>query len=195
MRRFLTLIISICLSLAVAVPASYATGTKEINGVYHQLKQLTEAGDYKDALPVAETLVRLCREYFGGDDPRTAEAWKEYADVCENLSKPDEAEKAMRETLRITEKAVGQESKPTAVELNNLGEFYKRLGRYKESEPLLKKALEIHKKLLGLDNDQTVICLNNLGELYKATRDYAKAEPLTGPSPCLSRRFKFDEKF
>src|SRR5271165_5010547 len=107
MRRFLagSLLILIFHGLMVAVPALSATGTEEIKGVYDQLKQLTEAGNYQGALPVAETLVRLFREYFGGDDPRTVVALKEYADVCENLGKTDEAEQAMREALRISEKA------------------------------------------------------------------------------------------
>src|SRR5271166_2084383 len=180
MRRFLagSLLILICHGLMVAVPDLSATGTEEIKGVYDQLKQLMKVGDYEDALPVAETLVRLFREYFGGDDPQTGQALQDYADICENLGKTDEAEGAMREALRITEEAFGKESQRAAAELNDLGEFYKRLGRYNESEPLLKRALQIHEKLLGLDNEQTVICLNNLGELYKATRNYTKAEPL-----------------
>ena len=115
MRGFLarSLLILIWHGLMVAVPALSATGAEEIKGVYDQLKQLMKAGDYEDALPTAETLVKLFREYFGGDDPRTAEALKDYADVCENLGKTDEAEGAMREALRITEKAFGKESQRT----------------------------------------------------------------------------------
>src|SRR5271165_934114 len=94
MRGFLagSLLILIFHGLMVAVPALSATGTEEIKGVYDQLKELTEAGNYKDALPVAETLVRLFREYFGGDDPQTAQALQDYGDICENLGKTDEAE-------------------------------------------------------------------------------------------------------
>ncbi len=67
MRRFLagSLLILIWHGLMVAVPALSATGTEEIKGVYDQLRQLMKAGNYEDALPAAETLVRLSREYFG----------------------------------------------------------------------------------------------------------------------------------
>src|SRR5208337_5170075 len=94
MRRFLagSPLILIRHGLMVAVPALSATGTEEIKGVYDQLKQLMKVDDYEDALPVAEALVRLSREYFGGDDPQTAQALKDYADVCENLGKTEQAE-------------------------------------------------------------------------------------------------------
>ena len=109
MRGFLagSLLILICHGLMVAVPALSATGTEEIKGASDRLKQLMKMGDYEDALPAAETLVRLFREYFGGDDPRTAQALMEYADVCEKLGKTDEGERALLEALRIAEKAFG----------------------------------------------------------------------------------------
>jgi tetratricopeptide (TPR) repeat protein len=177
MRRFLarSLLILICHGLMVAVPAFSATCTEEIKGASDQLKQLMKMGNYEDALSAAETLVRLSREYFGVDDPRTAEALKDYADVCENLGKTDEAERAMREALRITEKAFGKESQRTAAELNDLGEFYKRLGRYNESEPLLKRALEIHEKLLGLDMSRRLFASITSGNFTR--------QPATTPKP------------
>src|SRR5260370_22504398 len=107
MRRFLagSLLILIFNGLTVVVPAPSATGTEAIKSASDQLKQLMKMGNYKDALSAAEKLVRLSREYFGVDDPRTAEALTDYADVCENLAITDDADRAMREALRIIENA------------------------------------------------------------------------------------------
>src|ERR1700730_19443314 len=107
MRRFVAgiLLILSCHGLTVVVPALSATGTEEIKGASDQLEQLMKMGNYEDALSAAETLVRLSREYFGMDDPRTAQALMEYADVCEKLGKTDEGERALLEALRIAERA------------------------------------------------------------------------------------------
>jgi len=92
--------------------------------------------------------------------------------------KYEEAEKPLKRSLEICEKALGPDHPDVATCLNNLALLYKSQGKYAKTEPLHKRSLKIWEKALGPDHPQVAISLNNLAALYKAQGRYSEVEPL-----------------
>ena len=123
---------------------------------------------------VAAMGVAWCRD---GSADELREAYNEYKALNE-AGKYHEALPFAKAALRLGVMQFGEDSKTTAVFLNNLGALYYALGDYAKAEPLYKRALAISEKALGPDHPSVATGINNLGNLYYALGDDAKAEPL-----------------
>ncbi|MFV9692032.1 MAG: tetratricopeptide repeat protein [Desulfobacteria bacterium] len=88
------------------------------------------------------------------------------------------AEKPLRRSLMINEKALGRDHPDVAISLNNLALLYDAQGKYSEAEPSHKRSLAIREKVLGPDHPDVATSLNNLAGLYDAQGKYSEAEPL-----------------
>jgi len=86
-----------------------------------------------------------------------------------------EAEKSVKRSLAISEKALGPDHPEVATTLNNLAGLYESQGRYDEAEPLYQRSLAIKEKALGPDHPEVATTLNNLAVLYYQQGEYEKA--------------------
>ena len=133
---------------------------------------------YREAIPLAQQLVELDQKDLGSEDPETATALNNLAELYRLAGDYAKAELFCSEALRIREKVLGHEALDTAQSLNNMALIYKDVGNYAKAEPLFSEALRLRQDVLGPENPDTVLTLSNLALLYLANGEYSKAEPL-----------------
>jgi tetratricopeptide (TPR) repeat protein len=143
-----------------------------------QIDKLYDEGRFKEAIPLAETVVALTKGAKGDEDPDRATSLNNLAELYQATGDYARAEPLLKEALKISQKVFGPEHPETAQYLNNLAALYWAMDDYGKAEALYKEILEIMRKVLGPQHPDTVRSLNNLAGLYKAMGDYAKAESL-----------------
>jgi tetratricopeptide (TPR) repeat protein len=88
------------------------------------------------------------------------------------------AEKPLRRSLMINEKALGPDHPDVAASLNNLALLYYAQGKYGEAEPLYKRSLVMFEKALGPDHPHVAIVCKNMAELYRKIGKKEEADKL-----------------
>jgi CHAT domain-containing protein/tetratricopeptide (TPR) repeat protein len=170
------LVLMLCLALAgaasVATP-SFAQGLSAQSG---RIIQLTRAGKYAEALPLAQAMVAQLEK--GSPNRDLAGAINNLAQVYGDMGRDAEAEPLYKRALAIMERSAGLDSADIAPELNNLAALYERQLRYAEAEPLFKRALAIRERALGANRPDVGQSLNNLATLYERQDRHADSEPL-----------------
>jgi CHAT domain-containing protein/Tfp pilus assembly protein PilF len=152
---------------------SFAQGLSAQSG---KIIQLTRAGKYAEALPLAQAMVAQLEK--GPPNRDLAGAINNLAQVYGDMGRDGEAEPLYKRALAIMEKSAGLDSADIAPELNNLAALYERQLRYPEAEPLFKRALAIRESALGANHPDVGQSLNNLATLYERQDRHADSEPL-----------------
>ncbi len=187
LRSFLRPII---LAIALALPPAFAQspGDAELKAMNSRIEELLEAGNYNEAMPLAERYLTAAAARYGENAPEYATGLNNLAALLYATNRLTEAEPLFRRALDIDEKSFGPDHPEVATALDNLATLLKTTNRYAEAEPLVRRALRIYESKLGPDHPQVAINLGNLAQLLQDTNRYAEAEPL------MRRALAVDEK-
>ena len=115
-----------------------------------------------DALPFARRLVIVRMRRYGQDDPRTATALHQNADVLIALGQLNAAAEVQQAALQIFETKLGPDHYNTAAGLHNLGAIRLAQKRYAEAEGYLRRALAAKEKTLKPGDLRIAPTLDNL---------------------------------
>jgi CHAT domain-containing protein/tetratricopeptide (TPR) repeat protein len=143
-----------------------------------QILQLYQHERYQQAIPLAEKLLAVTERTLGPDDPNTATALNDLAELYRVTGAYAKAEALFQQALQIYQKGLGPDHPYTASALNNLAELYRVTGAYAKAEALFQQALQITQRALGPDDPATATYLNNLAGLYLTMGAYARTEAL-----------------
>jgi CHAT domain-containing protein/tetratricopeptide (TPR) repeat protein len=174
----------LALTMGLALIASAWLGTSvfaqksDIAALGARIAELSRAGKYSEAIPLAQRQVANLEKSFGPVNRDVAGALNNLALLYGNQGRDAEAEPLYERSLSILEKTDGLDRAEIAPELNNLAALYERQGRYAEAEPLFKRALAIREKALEPAHPDVGQSLNNLATLYERQGRHADAEPL-----------------
>ena len=83
-----------------------------------------------------------------------------------------------RQSLAISERALGPHHLETGRNLNNLALLLQKKGTFSAAEPILRRAHEIYEKVLGANHSEVGISLDNLAMLLRDQGDFDAAESL-----------------
>ena len=133
----------IACACAVLLCFDFAAGQSDsdIREMVNQINQLREAGKYRDAVPIAEQVLKYCEKNYGPDHPETADSLSDLASLYGHMGERAKAVTLYERTLKIREKALGRDHPHTAIIVNNLAETYREMGDFAKAEPLSKRAL------------------------------------------------------
>ncbi|MFE4108683.1 tetratricopeptide repeat protein, partial [Almyronema epifaneia] len=150
----------------------------EVNQLEQQFSQRYEAGQYAEAIPIAERILALHQTISGKTHLDVARSFNNLALLYQFQSRYREAESFYQEALEIYRLLRGSIHPDVATTLNNLADLSRVQGRYAEAESFYREALEILRA--DSENSQTVVAtnLNNLAILYQSQGRYAEAEAL-----------------
>jgi tetratricopeptide (TPR) repeat protein len=141
-----------------------------------EITELSRAGKYSEAIPLAQRLLANL-EKSSGPDRDIAASLNNLALLYANQGRDAEAEPLYRRSLAIMEKAFGPESAEVGAGLSNLAALYQRQARYAEAEPLFKRSLALRERALGREH-HVAQSLNNLATHYEKQDRHADSEPL-----------------
>ena len=168
----LALLASTCLS----APSSAQKG--EAATLSAKITELSRAGQYSEAVPLAQGQLQSLEKKYGPRHRDVAAALNNLAELYGHQGNDAAAEPLLKRAIAILDKVVGLDSSEAAPELNNLAALYQRQERYSEAEPLFKRALAIREKSLGRDHPDLGQSLNNLATLYEKQDRHGDSEPL-----------------
>jgi CHAT domain-containing protein len=170
------LLLMLCLALVGAAFVATPSFAQSLSAQSSKIIQLTRAGKYAEALPLAQAMVAQLEK--GPPNRDLAGAINNLAQVYGDMGRDAEAEPLYKRALAIMEKSAGLDSADIAPELNNLAALDERQLRYAEAEPLFKRALAIREKALAANHPDVGQSLNNLATLYERQDRHADSEPL-----------------
>jgi tetratricopeptide (TPR) repeat protein len=140
--------------------------------------KLYAAGQYRNAIPLAERALEIQEKALGPDHPDVATALNNLASLYRYDGQLALAESHYRRALDIDERALGPDHAQVARDLSNLASLYDSESRFADAEPLYKWALASDEKALGPDDLAVAADLTNLASLYESEQRYADALPL-----------------
>lgn len=166
--------------LALAITASLATpGLAQKGNLATEsarINELTKAGRYSEALPLAQALAASLEKSDNGRE--LAAALNNLGQVHAGQGRDDLAEPLYKRSIALMEKSLGLDNALVAAELTNLAALYQRQSRFAEAEPLFKRALAVRERSLSREHPDVGQALNNLATLYVRQQRQAEAEPL-----------------
>ena len=127
-------------------------------------------------LAASDSLYALVLARRAGRDPSHLAADLHNVGVLRaDLGRPDEGAAALREALRIKERALGPDHLLTALTLNSLAVVEQDRGRRAEAEALYRRALAIYRTHHGDGHDDVAAVRLNLGDLAHVRGDHDAA--------------------
>jgi CHAT domain-containing protein/tetratricopeptide (TPR) repeat protein len=183
------------------------------------LNELQAAGQFEQALKVAEGLAELRQKVQGRDHWETANARsrvevlrcllgqekdrrQEYAGVfalmaqanaLQQKARYSEAQPLLEKVLALNRKVLGEEHPDTAASYNNLAVNLHAQGKYAEAGPLYRRALAIRSEVLGEEHPATAASCNNVAMNLNAQGQYAQAQPLYEKALAMRRQVLGEE--
>jgi tetratricopeptide (TPR) repeat protein len=152
------------------------TDYAKVSSLERQANTLKSKGRYKEAQPLLEKILAICRKVLGEEHPHTAQSFNNLAYNLNAQGKYAQAAEGYRKALAIRRKALGEEHPDTATSYNNLAMNLNAQGKYAQAEEGLQKALAIRRKVLGEEHPHTALSYNNVAYNLQAQGKYAQAE-------------------
>ncbi|HVS81667.1 MAG TPA: CHAT domain-containing tetratricopeptide repeat protein [Pyrinomonadaceae bacterium] len=141
-------------------------------------RQMSGAGKYTEALPLAEKALELRERVLGAEHPDLVYPLLNLASI--NYFKGDYAkgEALCLRGLMIAERALGPEHLLVGRVLYNLALFYGARSDEAGAEMAYQRAIVIQEKVLGPDHPLITSSLVMLATVYREKGDFVRAEPL-----------------
>ena len=165
-------------SVAAGAQAAEQKEQDDIEALDAEVIRLYEAGQYAEAVPIAERVLAMREKELGPEHSKVATALNNLAALYNNLVRYADAEPLYKRALAIDERALGPDHPGIAAALNNLAELYRRQNRFVDAVPLYERAIAIREKALGPDHPEVGKSLNNLAVLYFNQGRFSEAEQL-----------------
>jgi CHAT domain-containing protein len=143
-----------------------------------QVNALSQAGKIKEAIPLAEQILKTHEAVVNTEDDLTATSLNNLAWLYEGIADYAKAAPLYQRALKITERLHGADDPETATCLSNLAELYSAMGDLPRSEPLHLRALKIRQKAPRPDPRDIATSLNNLAVLYYRMNNLDQSELL-----------------
>jgi CHAT domain-containing protein/tetratricopeptide (TPR) repeat protein len=186
--RCLKFIRSGCFAAVIVAGFSTAAPTAQtfdFEGVQRQREALSDAGNHKAALELAQRLEAAVKSQFGPKHPYYAAVLEQVAAELFFLQRFQEAEATHKRAIAILEKNPGPNQSELLTALKNLAFQYQIQGRLADAEPLHKRVLLILQQEWGPQHPLVAEALIKLAELYgdavrfdEAIAHYARAQPI-----------------
>jgi tetratricopeptide (TPR) repeat protein len=143
---------------------------------------LQQRGRFREALPVVEQILAICRKVLGEEHPDTAIGYNSVGYALEAQGKYAAAQEGYLKALAIRRKVLGEEHPDTAQSYNSIASNLSAQGKYAAAQEGFRKALAIQRKVLGEEDPDTALSYNNLatclaaqGQAAEAAQAYRKA--------------------
>jgi tetratricopeptide (TPR) repeat protein len=152
LQAWLLLIALVSLREPVVAADPSQTDQAKLSSLQQKIEELDHAGNYHEAIPLAQDALKLVESTVGSERPETAAACDKLGELYRKNGDYAKAKPLCKRGLEIREKVLGADDAHTAQSLNNLAALYYSIGDYAKAEPLDQRALKIREKTLGPDH-------------------------------------------
>ena len=164
------------LALGLRALSVAAVSDSERVQVYHEFRTVFDARQYEDALPLAEKLVSMTEEQYGGTDRAVVIPLSNLGTTQYRLRDFKTAEETYLRAVKIIEDSGGGADRALLRPLHGLGATYFATGQYEDASLILKRALDLSRNLDGLFNLEQMSILDPLIDSLVAQDRHEEAE-------------------
>lgn len=152
MRRGILSSAFLC-ALVCGVPtAAQTTEKSDVEKLQAEVVRLYQAKRFKEALPLAEQLLKSHEEAADKDDKLIEGAILNLAGIYSELEQYDQAVRSYRRILKIQETALGSDAKELVPTLSSLAVAEQNLEQYSDAIISLQRIIAIQEKSMGKDS-------------------------------------------
>jgi CHAT domain-containing protein/Tfp pilus assembly protein PilF len=189
MPKLMQCIAGLVIAIVISVPSPAAAQKDAASVLIAKVLQLSQAGKYSEAIPLAQRALAIREKALGPDHPDVAASLNTLANLYVKQGRYADAEPLTKRALAIREKAFGPDhpnvaTPPAAAQnddpaaLSAKAAQLSQQGKYLEAIPLAQQALALYQKTRGPNHPYVAIALSNLAALYGNLGRYPDAEPL-----------------
>jgi CHAT domain-containing protein/Tfp pilus assembly protein PilF len=150
----------------------------EARQAFDEGERLRQAGQYVQAIPLAERALEQRQAVLGNTHPEVAQCLDLLGDLYRRSGEHARAAPLLQRALSLREAVLGKDHPDVAQSLNSLATLYWAQGLYARAEPLYERALAIQEAALGKDHPDVANTLTNLATVLWDHGLYARIEPL-----------------
>ena len=163
------------LTFARCAKSRFRRRTSNEAGVLNtKVMELYNAGQYAEAIPLAQRALSIREKALGPDHPDLASSLENLAALYSTQERYTDAEALYKRSLAIRERIAGPENPSLTPSLNDLALIYYNQNRYSEAEVLHKRVLSIAERAALLDHPDVIASLNNLAVFNKQQHRFAR---------------------
>jgi CHAT domain-containing protein len=165
-------------ALAVAHAAHAQQPSRELQELRETSHAFYRAGDYAQALRLAEQALQLVLREYGPEHEQTGIHYYSLGLTAEMAGNLAAAQRYYAETVRVREKVYGVNGPSVAEGLEKLGGIHIKLGQPDVAEPIFRRALKLKQDLLGpggAEHAYTASGHSNLGDVALARGNWPAA--------------------
>jgi TonB family protein len=126
-----------------------------------ELIKLYAAKKYKEALPLARTVLEIRQRLLSPDDDSLGRAYTNLGEIYFELDKDKEAEESLTRALDIYQSHPGRNGMAISKTLDRLGYLRFRKRDYSGADSLYVRSLELMESELGRTNPETIKAMKN----------------------------------
>ncbi|MGI8669824.1 MAG: TonB family protein [Aridibacter sp.] len=186
-EKILLIICTFCLLISANAQenVSKVGSLKELN---LKVVEKYKAGDFKDALELAEKSLALTVEIFGENNKETALVYANIAEINMARKKYDDATENFKKAVSILEIVQKDDQVDKIKYLDRLGTSLALDGKEKEAKEVFEKLLNTAENKYGKENKEIILYLKTTTDFYIFTKEYDRAEELFVRRHLLSKK-------
>jgi TonB family protein len=179
MRRILSLAF-LCILVCAVPAASQTTEKSEIDKLQAEVVRLYQEKKFKEALPLAEQLLKSCEGVADKDGKLTENALRNLAGIYSELEQYGQAAGCYRRILKIQEAALGGDAKELVPTLSGLAVADQNFGQYGDAVISLQRIIGIQEKYVGKDSAEVaqflLLCAHSMRQAHNRTDEAIQYE-------------------
>ncbi len=144
---------------------SKAEAREKIKALNQKVIEAGKANDLQAAIVAAEDALSVASLAFGDDDPETAKALNNVANLYLFSEHPKEALELYKKALEIDNKKSGKKSIEAADTSYNMAMAYGMLAKFDDARASMKRTIEIRREKLGATHPDTLKAEQMLNEI------------------------------
>ena len=154
------------------------TSDKALAALEERIRSLSEAEDYRSAIPIARWKLTIMEKNRGPDDLDVAECWRILGTLLVLNGDVAEAERALTRSMLTMEKVLGPDDPSFAWYQTELACFYLRIDKWTEAAWLYARSLPVLENDGGPEDRKVIDTVMGLARARLGQGEYAEAEAL-----------------
>jgi tetratricopeptide (TPR) repeat protein len=140
------------------------------------LRDLVEAQDYEEAIPVGERVVALTEEEFGEESPEAATALANLGEVQRRAGRYEESERNFLNAVALFRQIEGEFTESVINPLVGLGAVFHARGEYLQAVTAFEEARTVNRRVFGLLNEEQIVLMDHIANTLVSMQRYGEAD-------------------
>jgi tetratricopeptide (TPR) repeat protein len=149
----------------------------DVEALKQQVAELSKAGKYDEAIPIAKKILELREAQGGAENPGNANSLYRLAELYAKKRDYAKAEPLYQRALNLQQRSRSTNDLSAALMTQSLADLYAATREYEKAEALYLRGVRIRESFTGPESAETGFGFYRLGKFYNEWGQFAKALP------------------